>query len=226
MARKIFRGSQLSSLVRVFNIVNDMPLMIGAGSVDPDDELWQHLPWPNLTPEEDARLTALLDGTASDYTPTPSPAAPDSNEHSTDPHVSMLPATYHRLSRRPSIEALYAQVYGHDAAAERNRSREPPTHVSPPNTIVDDTQPQGAQQSGTTVGSSPTLSPPPYAPMPSIETRQDEHRDPLNIGGNVIPIFSFTPSINVCYIMINGILCGYFDGEVYHSLMHLYNPSL
>ena len=74
MARTSFCGIRSTLLASEHLKVHYDALLtwMSTGLGDEDKKLWCTMPWPTLSPEEDARLTAILDGSASDCEPPPS----------------------------------------------------------------------------------------------------------------------------------------------------------
>ena len=91
--------------------------------------------------------------------------------------------------------------------------------------LLSTTQPRDIGSShATTVAPSMASNPLPY----TSSLQSDVEPQGGHGGGNIIAAASVSrltpvPSGDIHYVVVNGILCGYFDGAVYYSLMQHYN---
>jgi hypothetical protein len=163
------------------------------------------MPWPLLTAEEDAQLTAALaGGTPNNQLPSVTQVA------SPDPSgVASLDATVPFVStpagHRAAVESALADV-------SKNSTE---SHVASSSTLVVSapTGIQQAQQPATPAGSHSSENPPAYTSQLGEETGDSFIINSYNLCPSHLAY-----SAGHHYVVINGVMAGYFTNGEYHEL--------
>ena len=192
-----------------------------------EEEMWDTLPWPQLSAEEDEWLSTLLSGITPDSLPvTDSPAiGPHSNNTSYPQPSQVSSAAVHNepldvLQATSSVARLESEnpspdVPGPTDSAVSSTDVDTQEHASMGEAGTDHVNSATPSSSSSTFVHEAFQSPPPYA----AELSEDDGPDvPCIIEGlTIIPVYPPEDGSRA-YLKVNGTTRGYFEGGEYFEV--------